>query len=150
MTGEFWSQDRPDAIELSQCAHDRAQVLRLSAGQMGPPRQGAVEDAPGTANDSVARMGTREERLVHLALDPRYFEQAHNRDCDYQRQHDEVPRNHRALSRSTWVRPCIGARPRGQERLPVLERCLRRSLEGRGGAYSYARGSGAKRARMPH
>ena len=114
------------------------------------PRQGAGEDAPGTTNGSVARMGAREERLVHLALDPRYFEQAHNRDCDYQRQRDEVPRNHRALSRSTWGRQCIGARLRGQARLPVLERCLRGSLEGRGGDHSYARGSDAKRARMPH
>ena len=56
---------------------------------------------------SVARMGTREERLVHLALDPRFFEQAHNRDCDYQRQRDEVPRTHRALSRSTSARVLV-------------------------------------------
>ena len=92
----------------------------------------------------------RRTARASLALDPRYFEQAHNRDCDYQRQRDEVPRNHRALSRSTWVRLCIRARLRGQARLPVLERCLRGSLEGRGGDHSYARGSDAKRARMPH
>jgi hypothetical protein len=131
-------------------AHDRRSGSQVERRSGGRSRQGAggIRREPSTR--SVARMGAREERLVHLALDPRYFEQAHNRDCDYQRQRDEVPRNHRALSRSTWVRPCIGARLRGQARLPVLERCLRGSLEGRGGDHSYARGSGAKRARMPH
>jgi hypothetical protein len=128
-----------------------AQVLRMNVGQGGRLPAGCGGGCAGNRqHGSVACMGTREERLVHLALDPRYFEQAHNRDCDYQRQYDEVPRNHRPLNRSTWVRPCIGARLREQARPPVLERCLRRSLEGRGGARSYARGSGAKRARMPH
>jgi len=43
---------------------------------------------------SILRLSAREERLVHLALDPRYFEQADNRDRDHQGERDEVLRNH--------------------------------------------------------
>ena len=63
-----------------------------------------------------------------MPTEPRYFEQAHNRDCDYQRERDEELRNH--LSRSTWVRLCRGARSLEPAELPVRERCLRRSLNG--------------------
>ena len=99
-----------------------AQVLRMSVGQGGRPPAGCGGGCAGNRqHGSVARMGTREERFVHLALDPRYFEQAHNRDCDYQRQRDEIPRNHdcSVLPFQKVTRRSVG-NPRG-----LLRHCIK-------------------------
>ena len=85
---------RPDEGQRSRAAVSMRPAPRLSAGPGGRSPAGWRDTPRKPPTASILRLSAREERLVHLALDPRYFEQADNRDRDYQGERDEVLRNH--------------------------------------------------------